>query len=370
MTHLSVFLLAVLFSCAIAQEFNAPTQQNTQANEATFLPPTQQQQQQVPQEQPQQIQQNQQNPPAEQQLRAPIAGDGAPLQTTPNPPRRTPPRRDGDAICNPLTGIRARGGGIYAGLLNRMGVQAGNCGGGRGRQQQNNQEGGTVNPITGIRARRGGIYERLLNGAGVRNNQGNNNQNNNNNNNNQENNLDNNQGNNRGNNNQNNQEGGTVNPITGIRARRGGIYERLLNGVGVNNNNQGNQGGNNNNQGNQGGNNNQDNNQGGTVNPITGIRARQGGIYQRLLNGAGVNNNGNQEGAGGLLGLGNNPLVRFINANGGLIAAADQNTNAPAITPAQSAVPSWAVAGAVLLSVLIVGTIAVMVQVVVLIRSS
>jgi len=288
-----VFLLAVLFSCAIAQEFNAPTQQNTEANAGTFLPPTQQQQQeQVPTEQTQQNnQQNQQNPPAEQ-LRAPVADNGTPLQTTPLPPRRpSPPRRDDNAICNPVTGIRARGGSIYAGLLNRMGVQGGNCGGRRNRQpNQNNQEGGTVNPITGIRARQGGIYQALLNGAGVRNNQG---------------------------------------------------------------NNQGNQG-------------NQQNQQ-GTVNPITGVRARQGSIYQALLNGAGVNNNGDQEGVGL---FGNNPLVRFINANGGLIAAADQNTNAPAITPAQSGVPSWVVAGAVLLSVLVVATIAVMVQLVVLIRSS
>jgi len=308
MTHLSVFLLAVLFSCAIAQEFNAPTQQNTEANAGTFLPPTQQQQQeQVPTEQTQQNnQQNQQNPPAEQ-LRAPVADNGTPLQTTPLPPRRpSPPRRDDNAICNPVTGIRARGGSIYAGLLNRMGVQGGNCGGRRNRQpNQNNQEGGTVNPITGIRARQGGIYQALLNGAGVRNNQGNN-QNNNGNNANNANNA------NNGNNNQNDQEGGTINPITGIRAR-------------------------------------------------------QGSIYQALLNGAGVNNNGDQEGVGL---FGNNPLVRFINANGGLIAAADQNTNAPAITPAQSGVPSWVVAGAVLLSVLVVATIAVMVQLVVLIRSS
>jgi len=352
MTHLSVFLLAVLFSCAIAQEFNAPTQQNTEANAGTFLPPTQQQQQeQVPTEQTQQNnQQNQQNPPAEQ-LRAPVADNGTPLQTTPLPPRRpSPPRRDDNAICNPVTGIRARGGSIYAGLLNRMGVQGGNCGGRRNRQpNQNNQEGGTVNPITGIRARQGGIYQALLNGAGVRNNQGNN-QNNNGNNANNANNA------NNGNNNQNDQEGGTINPITGIRARQGGIYQALLNGAGVRNNQGNNQG----NQGNQ-------QNQQGTVNPITGVRARQGSIYQALLNGAGVNNNGDQEGVGL---FGNNPLVRFINANGGLIAAADQNTNAPAITPAQSGVPSWVVAGAVLLSVLVVATIAVMVQLVVLIRSS
>jgi len=157
---------------------------------------------------------------------------------------------------------------------------------------------------------------------------------------------------------------GTVNPITGIRARRGGIYETLLNSVGVRNNagqdqvqDQGQVQG-------------QVQDQGqvqaqGTVNPLTGIRARRGGIYETLLNGIGVRGN---QGGGGVGLLGNNPLVRAINARGGLLAVSEQNSSPPIAS--QSTMPGWAVAGIVLLCVVLVGTVAVMVQLALIIRRS
>jgi len=139
------------------------------------------------------------------------------------------------------------------------------------------------------------------------------------------------------------------NPVTGIRARTGSIYSAVLQRMGVQS---GNCGGNNNNNG------------GGAVNPVTGIQARRGSIYDLTLNAVGVR--GGQAGVGL---LGNNPLVQAINNNGGLIAAGDENTVLTSAT-AQAAMPGWAVAGIVILSVIMVATVAVMVQLVVLLRRS
>jgi len=223
-----------------------------------------------------------------------------------HPPRSAGYRAgpQGGALCNPVTGVRARSGSIYAATLSRMGVQSGNC----GSQAASGQQGGTVNPITGVRARQGGIYERVLRGAGVG---------------------------------ASGQQGGTVNPITGVRARQGGIYETVLRGAGVGQ-------------------------QGGTVNPITGVRARPGSAYEVLLNAAGVR--GGQEGTGL---FGNTALVQAVNARGGLLAVADApNAFASTDSSQTTTIPGWAVAGIVLLSVIIVATISVMIQLVFVIRSS
>jgi len=138
-----------------------------------------------------------------------------------------------------------------------------------------------------------------------------------------------------------------VNPITGIRARRGGAYEMLLNAAGVGQQGQG-----------------QD--QAGTVNPITGLRARRGGAYEMVLNAAGVSGGG-QAGVGL---FGNNALVQAINRRGGLLAVATDNSVLPTTTSSQPSIPGWAVAGLVLLTIVIVLTIVVMVQLVILIRRS
>lgn len=145
------------------------------------------------------------------------------------------------------------------------------------------------------------------------------------------------------------QGGAICNPVTGIRARTGSIYSAVLQRMGVQN---GNCGGNNNNNG------------GGAVNPLTGIQARRGSIYDLTLNAVGVR--GGQAGVGL---LGNNPIVQAINNNGGLIAAGDDNTVLTSAS-AQAAMPGWAVAGIVVLSVIMVATVAVMIQLVVLLRRS
>jgi hypothetical protein len=144
------------------------------------------------------------------------------------------------------------------------------------------------------------------------------------------------------------QGGAICNPVTGIRARTGSIYSAVLQRMGVQN-------------GNCGGNN---NNGGGAVNPLTGIQARRGSIYDLTLNAVGIR--GGQAGVGL---LGNNPIVQAINNNGGLIAAGDDNTVLTSAS-AQAAMPGWAVAGIVVLSVIMVATVAVMIQLVVLLRRS
>jgi len=172
------------------------------------------------------------------------------------------------------------------------------------------------NPITGIRARNGGPYATLLSRMGVQ------------------------AGNCGG---AAAGEAGPVNPITGIRARPGGIYATVLNAAGVGNA------------------------RNGAVNPLTGIRARPGGIYATVLNAAGVG--GNAAEGQGL--LGNNGLVQAINAQGGLLAVGDSNSALDSSASSQSgAMPAWAIAGIVLMTLVAVGTIGVLAQLVVLVRST
>jgi len=219
--------------------------------------------------------------------------------------RRPPAPRD-ETLCNPVTGFRARNGGVYAAFLNGLGVRPGNCGRGaevetpptRPSNVETDQQqrpvrapSGPINPITGIRARPGGVYARLLNAAGVQNDNG--------------------------------EERREVGPA---RAPSG------------------------------------------PVNPITGIRAQPGGIYARLLNAAGVQND-NGEGRRGVGLFGNSRLVQAINARGGLIAFADQNSAMPSQQSATAAaIPSWHIAVIVLACVVAVALIAVVVQLVFLLR--
>jgi hypothetical protein len=69
------------------------------------------------------------------------------------------PRSGGEQSgpVNPITGIRARPGSLYAAVLNGAGVRGGSQGG----------QAGLVNPITGIRARPGSIYGAVLSAVGV-----------------------------------------------------------------------------------------------------------------------------------------------------------------------------------------------------------
>jgi len=134
---------------------------------------------------------------------------------------------------------------------------------------------------------------------------------------------------------------GPVNPVTGIRARPGSIYATLLNGAGVGSSSQG-----------------------GPVNPVTGIRARPGSIYATVLNGAGLG--GNTQAGSGL--IGNNAIVNFINSNGGLPAVGDSNSDLTTST-ASNGVPGWGVALIVLGSIVLVGLIAVLLQLALLLRS-
>jgi hypothetical protein len=106
-------------------------------------------------------------------------------------------------------------------------------------------------------------------------------------------------------------------------------------------------------------------NAGGTVNPITGIRARPGSIYERVLNAGGIR--GGQAG-GGL--FGNNRIVQAINANGGLLAVDPNDGSALPASAASQPLPGWAVAGIVILSMIVVATITVVVQLVILVRKA
>jgi len=144
--------------------------------------------------------------------------------------------------------------------------------------------------------------------------------------------------------------GDMCNPVTGIRARSGSIYARMLSNMGV-------QGGNCGGSAGTGG-----ASQDGPVNPITGIRARPGSIYAMLLNGGGVG--GNTQAGGGL--MGNNQLVNFVNSAGGLPAVGDTNSDMPAT--ASAGTPGWAIALIVLGSILSVALIAVLLQLALVIR--
>jgi hypothetical protein len=85
---------------------------------------------------------------------------------------------------------------------------------------------------------------------------------------------------------------------------------------------------------------------------------------------AGVQNSNGEEGRRGGVGLfGNSPLVQAINARGGLIAVADQNSAMPTQQSA-AAVPGWAIAMIVLACVIAVALFAVMVQLFLLQRRS
>jgi len=142
------------------------------------------------------------------------------------------------------------------------------------------------------------------------------------------------------------------NPVTGLRAQNGGIYANLLSRMGV-------QGGN------CGGSRPSGSSQGGLVNPITGLRAREGGIYATLLNAAGVSGTESGEGIGL---FGGNPLVQLINARGGVLATAEDQTNLAAAGPAP--MPAWAIGGIVLLALVGVAFVVVIVQLGLLIRRS
>jgi len=259
-----LFTLAVLLSGARSQNNNNNNnndnrrQNGNTAFDSNFNAPTQQEVRVLP---PAEEQKNDDIPPETTEVPVePPRPQNTDVRDPPQPPRDAivkpavlPPPRD-TAICNPVTGIRAANGGIYAGLLQRLGVQAGNCG-------QQIPRGGNQ-----------GRYGRYQ-GRGAR------------------------------------DQGGLVNPITGFRAQRGGIYETVLNAAGV---------------------------------------------------------RGNQAG-GGL--FGNNALVQAINARGGLLAVGDENSALPA-SSAQAPMPGWAIAGIVVLSVVMVATVAVMIQLVYLVRRS
>jgi len=163
------------------------------------------------------------------------------------------------------------------------------------------------------------------------------------------------------------------NPVTGFRARNGGVYAAFLNGLGVRPGNCG-RGAEVETPPTRPSNVETDQQQrpvrapSGPINPITGIRARPGGVYARLLNAAGVQND-NGEGRRGVGLFGNSRLVQAINARGGLIAFADQNSAMPSQQSATAAaIPSWHIAVIVLACVVAVALIAVVVQLVFLLR--
>jgi hypothetical protein len=104
--------------------------------------------------------------------------------------------------------------------------------------------------------------------------------------------------------------------------------------------------------------------QAGPINPITGLRARPGGLYAAVLNGVGANGRAGQ----GL--LGNTALGQAINNGGGLFATAEDSGNFQSTSAAQASVPGWAVAVIVIGSILLVALIVVSVQLTLLIRNS
>jgi len=97
----------------------------------------------------------------------------------------------------------------------------------------------------------------------------------------------------------------------------------------------------------------------GMCNPLTGFRARRGGVYGFLMSGLGVR-------AGNCDRTPTNSVVRAVNARGGLIAAADQNTVMP--TQQSTAMPGWTVSIIVLACVVAVGLVMVLVQLFLLAR--
>jgi hypothetical protein len=106
--------------------------------------------------------------------------------------------------------------------------------------------------------------------------------------------------------------------------------------------------------------------QAGPINPITGLRARPGGLYATVLNGLGATNGRAGQGL-----LGGTALGQAINNGGGLFATAEESGNFQTTTAsAQSSVPGWAVAVIVIGSILLVALIVVSVQLTLLIRNS